>query len=223
MEKEEAYKKLKEICTVACHERHACAEGYKQMLASDNVSQMMATWRANWEDLVESKYADIINEQLPFLYPSLKEEMNRAGIYLNECPDNAKSFVYVIVTDSDEPIKIRGDAQAYILGDAKVIVFNHSQVYNNKHHGAHVMLYGYSYGKIMAGSVSAYDRTKLQCDCTAFLNGAVECDAFGGTVKATSFRHINAYRDTVVYSDTDKQINLNGTSHIEPLTAKNDE
>ena len=218
-----AYDILKDTCNRACHERNACAKGYRQMLQSDNVSQMMATWRDNWEDVVESKFSDIIREELPKQYPALKEEMNRAGIYLNECPDNAKSFVYVIVTDSDEPIKIHGDAQAYILGDAKVIAFNHSQVYNNKRQGAHVKLYGYSYGKIMAGSVSAYDRTKLQCDCAAFLNGAVECDAFGGTVKATSFRHINAYRDTVVYSDTDKQINLNGTSHIEPLTAKNDE
>lgn len=220
---ENAFDTFKQICTQACHDRHACAEGYKQMLASENVSQMMATWRDNWEDVVESKYVDVIRGELPRLYPGLKDGMNKAGIYLNECPDNAKNFVRVIITDCDEPIKIHGDAQAYILGDAKVIAFNHSQVYNNKHQGAHVMLYDYSYGKIIAGSVSAYDRTKLKCDCTAFLNGAVECDTFGGTVKATSFRHINVYRDTVVYSDTGKQINLNGTSHIEPLTAKNDE
>ena len=47
MEKD-AFQTLKETCNRACHERHACAKGYKQMLASGNVSQMMATWRDNW-------------------------------------------------------------------------------------------------------------------------------------------------------------------------------
>ena len=69
------------------------------MLAAENVSQLMAVWRNNWEDLVESKYADIINEQLPAIYPSLKEEMNAAGIYVNECPKTAPEYVLVIVTD----------------------------------------------------------------------------------------------------------------------------
>ena len=216
MEKD-AYTVLKDICNRACHERHACANGYKQMLASGNVSQMMATWRSNWEDIVESKYADIIRTELPRIYPDLKEEMNKAGIYLNECPENAKNFVRVIITDSDEPIKVHGDAQVYVLGEAKVIAFGHAQVYNDKIAGAHVMLYGYSFGKIMAGTASAYDRSTLQCDCKASLNGSVSCDAFGGTVRAAAFRHINAYRDTVVYSNGDKGIVLSGTAQLKSL------
>lgn len=214
---QDAYQILKDTCARACHERHACADGYRQMLASENVSQMMATWRANWEDVTESKYADIIRTELPKQYPALREEMNKAGIYLNECPDIAKNFVRVIITDTEEPVKIHGDAQAYVLGDAKVIAFNHSQVYNNKASGAHVMLYGYAYGKVMAGRVTAYDRSRLQCCCDAKLEGAVECDAFGGTVWAQSFRRVSAFRDTIVYSDTDKRITLSGTAHIEPL------
>lgn len=212
-----AYDRLKDICNRACHERHACANGYKQMLASDNVSQMMATWRDNWEDIVESKYADIIRTELPRIYPDIREEMNKAGIYLNECPDMAKNFVRVIVTDTDEPVKIHGDAEAYILGEAKVIAFNHAQVYNDKIAGAHVMLYGYSFGKIMAGEASAYDRSKLQCDCKAVLNGSVDCDAFGGTVRAQAYRHINAYRDTIVYSQTDKGVTLSGMAQLKPI------
>ena len=47
---------LKTTCTNACHDRHACAEGYRAMLATENISQLMAVWRANWEDIVESKY-----------------------------------------------------------------------------------------------------------------------------------------------------------------------
>lgn len=214
---QDAYQILKDTCNRACHERHACVNGYKQMLESDNVSQMMATWRDNWEDIVESKYADIIRTELPKQYSALKEEMNKAGIYLNECPDFAKIFVRVIVTDTEEPVKIHGDAQAYVLGDAKVIALNHSQVYNKKATGAHVILYDYAFGKVMTGKASAYDRSTIQCDCDAILQGSVLCDAFGGKVRASVFRRINAYRDTIVYSDTDKGITLSGTSQIKPL------
>ena len=63
------FHQLKDICATACHDRHACAEGYRAMLATENISQLMAVWRANWEDIVESKYADIINDLLPALYP----------------------------------------------------------------------------------------------------------------------------------------------------------
>lgn len=140
---------LKQTCYDACHERHACAEGYRQMLASENVSQMMATWRNNWEDVVQSKYADIIRTELPKQYPSIKAEMNEAGIYHNECPDNARQFVKVIITDTENPIHIYGDASAYILGDAKVIVHDHAQVYNY-HAKADVTLLDHSYGSLLS-------------------------------------------------------------------------
>ncbi len=214
---QDAFQLLKDTCNTACHERHACADGYKQMLASENVSQMMATWRANWEDVVESKYADIIRTELPKQYDGIKKEMNAAGIYLNECPEGAKRFVKVIITDTDQPVRIYGDAQAYVLGDAKVIAFGHSQVYNTKHAGAHVMLYDYAFGRVMAGMASAYNRSSLHCCCTAHVNGSVECNAYGGTVHAPFYRRINAFLGTVVYSDGTKGIVLDETSQLKPL------
>lgn len=218
-----AYELLKETCNTACHERQACVSGYKQMLASENVSQMMATWRNNWEDVTQGKFGDIIRTELPKQYPALKEEMNQAGIYMNECPEGAKRFVKVIVTDTDDPVRIYGEAQAYVLGAAKVIAFGHSQVYNNTQTEAHVMLYDYAFGKIMAGRAFAYNRSTLQCCCEALVDGAVECDAFGGSVRAVSCRRINAYCDTIIYSRTDKGISLYGTAHIEPLTNTDNE
>jgi hypothetical protein len=220
---QDAFQLLKDTCKSACHERKACANGYRQMLQSDNVSQMMATWRDNWEDVVESKFADIIRSELPKQYPDLKDEMNAAGIYLNECPEGAKSFVKVIITDTDQPVKIHGDARAYVLGNAKVIALNHSQVYNYRQSDAHVMLYDYSFGKIMAGRTSAYNRSTLQCSCDAYINGVVVCDAYGGIVRAAAFRHIGAYRDTVVYSNIEKGISLNGTACLLPLNTNDDE
>lgn len=139
---------LKKNCHDACHERHACADGYRQMLASENVSQMMATWRNNWQDIVQSKFADIIEKRLPKLYPNIKDEMNASGIYLNECPDDARQFVKVIVTTTDTPIHIYGDAKAYIVGDAQVVVHDHAQVYNYRAK-ADVTLLDHSYGSLL--------------------------------------------------------------------------
>ncbi len=148
---------LKQTCHDACHERHACTEGYKQMLASETVGQMMATWRNNWEDIVQSKYADIIRKELPKQYPALKAEMNAAGIYLNECPSNARQFVKVIITDNETTIHIYGDAKAYIIGDAKVTVHDHAQVYNYRAH-AEVELLAHSYGYLLHTDIITVSR-----------------------------------------------------------------
>ncbi len=214
-----AYELLKETCTTACHERQACVSGYKQMLASENVSQMMATWRNNWEDVTQGKFGDIIRTELPKQYPALKEEMNQAGIYMNECPEGAKRFVKVIVTDTEKPVRIYGEAQAYVLGAAKVIAFGHSQVYNNTQTEAHVMLYDYAHGVAMAGKASAYNRSNLQCSCAAHIDGSVQCNAFGGTVHAPAYLRINAYRDTIVYSNGTKGIILSDQAQLKPLNA----
>lgn len=216
----DAYQIFKETCTRACHARHACADGYKQMLAAENVSQMMNTWRCNWEDIVESKYADIICIELPKHYSALKAEMNQSGIYLNECPTNAKSFVSVLVTDFKDVVHVYGDAKAYIIGKAEVHGHDHSQIYNSKSDDAEVVLFDYAFGKILSGRVTARDRSTLQCSCLAVLNGSVKCSAFGGSVYAYAYREVNASRDTVVYSNSRRDIFLHGTAHIEPLNKK---
>lgn len=205
---------LKDTCNDACHERHACAKGYRQMLASENVSQMMATWRDNWEDVVNSKFGDIIRDKLPEQYPNIKGEMNLAGIYLNECPENALQNVKVLISDTNTEVHVYGRAQAYILAPATVIAHNHAQIYNLRH-DADITLLDYSYGDIQAGKVKAQGRSSLNCSCDATIDGSVRCNASGGTVHAISYRSINAYRDTIIYSKTNKNINLSGTSRIE--------
>lgn len=204
---------LKQTCNDACHERHACVAGYKQMIKSENVSQMMATWRNNWEDVVQGKFADIIHEKLPEQYPFIREEMHKAGIYMNKCPDDANSNTLVIITDSDTPIHIYGEAKAYVLGQAEVVVHDHAQIYNQRFN-ANITLLDYAYGNIQSGMVTAQGRSTLNCACCATIDGAVKVTAYGGTVKAIKYRSIEAYRDTVVYSKTDYNIKVSGTSKI---------
>lgn len=205
---------LKAVCNVACHDRRACAEGYRAMLAAENVSQLMAVWRDNWEDLVESKYADIINEQLPAFYPTLKAEMNAAGIYVNECPQTAPEFILVIVTDCDIIVDVKDYAKCYVLGKAYVRAWNHSQVYSKKHDGCIIQLYDYSYGYISRGWVEANGHARLWTSVNASLKGSVTCEAHGGEIQANSYLKIEAYDGTKVFSKTDRNITLNGNAHI---------
>lgn len=182
------------------------------MLATENISQLMAVWRANWEDIVESKYADIINDRLPSLYPTLRAEMNAAGIYVNECPKTAPEFVLVIVTDYDTIVDINDYARCYVLGEATVRAWDHSQVYSDRCDEAIVELYDYAYGHVGKGWVQARNSSRLWTSASAVLNGSVTCEAHGGTVKALSYRKLEAYGDTKVYSTSERNITLYGNA-----------
>ena len=203
---------LKTTCTKACHDRHACAEGYRAMLATENISQLMAVWRANWEDIVKSKYADIINDRLPSLYPTLRAEMNAAGIYVNECPKTAPEFVRVLVTDFDYLVEIHDYAKCYILGNAVVRAWGHSQVYSDRCDESIIELYDHAYGHVGKGWVQARNFSQLWTAADAVLNGSVTCEAHGGTVKALSYRKFEAYGDTKVYATSERNITLYGNA-----------
>lgn len=211
-----SFDQLKQICTHACHDRHACAEGYRAMLAAENVSQLMAVWRENWEDLVESKYADIINDQLPALYldPTLKSEMNAAGIYVNECPQTAPEYVLVIVTDYILIVDIYDYAKCYVLGNSTVCAWGHSQVYSEKNEKAVIALYDYAYGHASKGLALAFGHSRLWTSTNAALNGSVTCEAHGGELRVSSYLKIEAYGDTKVFSKTDRNITLFGNAKI---------
>nr|DAK88508.1 MAG TPA: hypothetical protein [Caudoviricetes sp.] len=192
---------LKEACKAACHERRACSESYRMMLLSNNVSEMMATWRKYWEDITEGKFSDIIMSRLSEYYPSLKTDMNAAGIYLNECPMSAQEFVKVIITTTTDTVHIYGYAQAYVMGECKVVCHNHSRI-QNKSYNATIELHDWSAGEIYGGKVVAYDQTRLRCACDAELNGNVECTAIGMKLKLTAYKKVYAYGDTQVYSQS---------------------
>ena len=211
---------LKTACTQACHDRHACAEGYRAMLAAENVSQMMAVWRANWEDIVESKYADIINDSLPAAYPTLRQEMNAAGIYVNECPKHAPEFVRVLVTEQAFIVDIHDYARCYVLGGAIVQAFDHSQVYSDRCDQAYIELRDHAYGHVSKGFVQATDTAQLWTAADAVLNGSVICEAHGGTVKAYAYRKLEASGDTKVYAASERNITLDGNATIHHLTTE---
>ena len=187
------------------------------MLAAENISQMMAVWRANWEDIVESKYADIINDSLPAAYRTLRKEMNAAGIYVNECPNVAPEFVRVLVTDYNYIVDIYDYAKCYVLGNAIVRAWGHSQVYSVRCDKAIIALHDHSYGYVEKGWVSAINAAQLWTAADAVLNGSVTCEAHGGTVKAYAYRKLEASGDTKVYAASERNITLDGNATIHRL------
>lgn len=210
---------LKTACHAACRQTPACAPSYRAMLKTENISQMMAVWREYWEDISGGKYADIINDRLPAAYPTLRKEMNAAGIYVNECPKMAPEFVRVLVTDCDFIVDINDYARCYVLGEATVLARDHSQVYSDRCDDAIIKLYDHAYGHVSKGRVQARNSSQLWTAADAVLYGSVMCEAHGGTVKALAYRKLEASGDTEVYAASERNITLSGNATIRSLTA----
>lgn len=211
---------LKTACHAACRQTPACAPSYRAMLKTENISQMMAVWREYWEDISGGKYADIINDRLPAAYPTLRKEMNAAGIYVNECPRHAPEFVRVLVTDFDFIVDIYDFARCYVLGEATVRAWDHSQVYSDRCDKAIVELYDHAYGHVSKGWAQARHISRLWTAADAVLNGSVMCEAHGGTVKAHAYRKLEASGDTKVYAASERNIWLSGNATIHNLTTQ---
>ena len=211
---------LKTACHAACRQTPACAPSYRAMLKTENISQMMAVWREYWEDISGGKSADIINDRLPAAYPTLRKEMNAAGIYVNECPKVAPEFVLVLVTDYDQIVDIYDYAKCYILGNAIVRAWDHSQVYSDRCDQAIIELYDHAYGHVGKGRVQAGNFSQLWTAADAVLNGSVTCEAHGGTVKALPYRKLEASGDTQVYAASERNITLSGNATIHRLTTE---
>ena len=205
---------LKTACHAACRQTPACAPSYRSMLKTENISQMMAVWREYWEDIAGGKYADIINARLPSIYPTLRKEMNAAGIYVNECPKMAPEFVRVLVTDTNSVVQVFDYAKCYVLGAANVWAWGHSQVYSEKSDDAYIILKQHTYGHISKGQVLAYDSSRLWSSVRVWVHENVTCEAHGGEVHASGYRKIEASGDTKVYSPSIRNITLHGNARI---------
>lgn len=194
-----SYESLRQKCDTACHQRKACTNGYKQFLASDNISELMSTWRKNWDEIVNGLFVNDIIRHFPEEYLANKQEINQSGIYLNECPVRAQMNTLVLIINPQGPVDIFGNAKAYVLSCQQPITcYDHSQIYNHHAAEATITLRNYSYGDITKGKVTAQDRSELQCACDATLNGAVRCRATGGTVRIIRYRTIQTYNDAQI-------------------------
>ena len=154
----EGFEDLKEICRTACHERNACKQGFEAMLLAENTAQMMHVWRQNWNDIYESKFADMMPMVVAGLSPRLKREMRQSDVYVNE----PSSRGLVIVCQPSKPIRVGGTAKCYVFGsDAGICADDHAQVYCRTH-GVRIVLRGYASARVRAGDCELFDRSFLK-------------------------------------------------------------
>lgn len=201
------FEKLKEICRKACHERNACEQGFKALMNTETIPQIMQVWKDNWDDVFRSRYSDIMVHRLTELNPSAVEEMRKGGVYVNEDRDDG----YVIVSNPDRTISVGGTARAYLFTAAEVTATDNAQVYCRTS-GVKVTLRGHSYchSEARDAEVTVYNfaHAEGQMQCTTY--NAAEVVIQGGTLVDHGHRRIAAYGGTRVYSDATKGIEIGG-------------
>lgn len=153
-----AFEELKEICRVACHERNACEPGFKALMQTETVGQILAVWRENWQDIYQSKFSDVMAANIVKVYRRSRREFRRADVFVNESSERG----LVIVCRPDGEIRVGGTAQCYVFGgSASVVATDHAQVYCRTS-GVKVTLRGHAYGYMQAGIADIGDRSFLQ-------------------------------------------------------------
>ena len=210
------FERLKEICRSAAHERNACKEGFADLMQTKSVGGIMQVWKDNWDDVYESKYADIMVREIADVYAELHDDFRRSGVYVNEDSDMG----LVIVSNPDNPIQVGGTAKVYVFTDAEVTATDNAQVYCRAD-GAHIILKGHAYGNMKAGMVEVTDFAEAKGSGRFHTFNAAEVAVSSGKVIDHGHRRIAAYGGTRVYSDATRGIELGGQSRQYPLNEYN--
>lgn len=206
-----SYLEFKTACKLACHERSACKDGYAAMLKAQSYPELLRVWRDNWQDIVGSKFLDIIKSELQEYYIEDREEFHRAGFFFNESADRG---ICLITDVPDMTVTISGACECYVEGYAHIIAEGVSKVWN-KSADADIILQGYSTGYIYAGSLTIRERatahTSVDCECY----GSARVFVFGDAVLTThGHRRIFAGGNSKVNSFTFNQIELSEKAQL---------
>lgn len=211
------FEELMNICKTAAHDRAACANGYAQLLKAENFGQILNVWRQNWDDVYNSRYADIMAEKIEAGFEKWADEFHAAGFYLNEPIETGT----LIICNPKETVEVGGRAEAYLFTPAEVTARDNAQVYC-RYEGAVVTLYDHAYGQFKGGTAHVHDFAEAKGvfeDCHTY--NAAEVVANGGNVIDHGHRRIAAYMGTRVYSDTTRNIEVSGQARIYPLAEYN--
>lgn len=208
------FEKLKEICRVAAHERSACEQGFKALMETQSFADIMRVWRENWDDIYNSKYADIMAKKIVGVFAEAKDLFHASQVYVNEPAEMG----LVIVSSPQQPIEVSGRAKAYLFTAAEVTARDNAQVYCRDKEAV-VTLRDHAYGHFKDGTARVYDFSEAKGvfrECHTY--NAAEVMANGGKVVDHGHRRIAAYVDTSVYSDTTRNIEIGGQALLYPLS-----
>ena len=161
----------------ACRERNACKEGYEQLLRSRSVPEILRTVKDNWTDVWESKYADIVERELPRWFAGQEEDFHKAGVYVNEPSKRG----LCMVSQAEDVLEFGGNARVYVFGKARVIARDNVELHCRCPE-AEIELRDHAWGKVKAGRVMARDFTTVQSWQEVECHDAAHVTVWGGKV-----------------------------------------
>lgn len=118
------YQELKDIFVTACHEGHACTDGYKEVLAADNAGMLAMAIRHYWDDCYNGIFFDALKNNINN-FTDFINDFAGAGIYINQ----SSTHGIVVVSNNIEKVSVHGDAECYAFDKCYVDVFENAQLY----------------------------------------------------------------------------------------------
>lgn len=187
------YEQFMQECKAACRERHACQQGYEQLLRSGSVGEILATAANNWDDVWRSKFSDIVADNITRWFSGLEQEFHDAGFFINE--ECTKGIA--VVSRPDRTLRFTGRARVYVFSKAHVVAGGGVQVYCRDAE-SEIELRDHAYGKIDAGRVKAYDWSEVDstADCHCYDHTTVR--AYGGTLHDHGHRRLVTANDVAI-------------------------
>lgn len=210
------FEKLKEICRVACHQRNACKPGFESLMQTSTVAGILKVWKENWQDVYESKYADIMAEKIAGVYADMRDEFNANNVFVNE-PTDRGLLIVAPASQQAGQITVSGTAKCYIFGSGNVLAKDNAEVYCRDSQGM-VTLCGHARGFFKDGQVQVRDFARAFGTFQGQCYNAAYILLRGGSVADHGHLEISAWNDAVVYADTRRKIDLHGDARILPLS-----
>ena len=212
------FERLKEICRKACHERNACKPGFEALMQTNSVASILNVWKDNWQDVYESKFADIMANEIASVYADMRDDFNANNVFVNEPTDKGLLIVSVPSAATKlQPITVSGTAMCYIFGSGSVTAKDNAEVYCRDEEGQ-VTLTDHSQGYFKAGQIEIRNYAKANGSFTGHCYNAAYIVLRGGSLVDHGHLEISAWNDAVIYSNTHKKIDLHGNARLLPIT-----
>lgn len=208
MEKEQYFKEFQNLCVNILAQSENCQDSQKAFKEADTIPQLVSAWKRFWNGVLTEVSVQVVTA-FANLYSVYRDDINKAGVYYNEEPQDVPTPAMVLVGDGEQEVEIHGNHHVYVLGNAPVSVYGNCSVYVGSTE-ANVSLYDYVRANVKAGTVAAHDRSYINGSGSLSCYDASVVNITGGTLDDYGHGKITAYNNAVVSSFTSKRIQLYG-------------
>lgn len=199
---------FKQRCVDILAQSGNCQASQADFAHAETIQDMCMAWHKYWHGLITEVPLQVV-AAFPEYYPVFKKEMNEKGIFYNE----DSSCGHVLIGDSNEVVRLSAARNAYILGNAQVVLSDHSTALAmNK--DCIVELHDNARATIKEGYSIAHDWSELTTRCSAECYDSAIVRISGGELKDYGHSAIHAYENAVVESFTDRLIELNDNAKL---------